>query len=183
MGLKVGTVKLEKYNPNWKKVFKEEKGTLSKILGDVAIEIEHIGSTSIEGLSAKPIIDIAVAINNLKDFEKIRSLFENEPYSIKKDSNCDEILVRKGTEENRTHFIHIMELNSKRYKDTILFRDYLRNHKNVLKEYEKLKKELASKYANNRKLYTSSKNDFIQEVIKMAYDENNINYKSKISKD
>ena len=171
MGLKVGTVRIEKYNLNWKKMFHEEKQTLLKIFGDLAIEIEHVGSTSIEGLSAKPIIDIAIALNNLNDFEKVKDYFNNEVYSIKEDSADDEILIRKGSEENRTHFIHIMELNSKRYKDTIIFRDYLKNHKNALKTYENLKKKLARKYANNRKLYSNSKNAFIQETIKKAYNE------------
>lgn len=171
MGLKVGTVKLEKYNSNWVNNFKQEKEILSKIFGDIAIKIEHIGSTSIEGLSAKPIIDIAVAVNKLKDFEKVKTYFEKEPYSIKGDSVDDEILVRKGSEDNRTHFIHVMELNSKRYQDTIIFRDYLRNHIDTLKAYEKLKEDLANKYADNRKMYTDSKNEFIQEVIEKAYKE------------
>lgn len=172
MGLKVGTVKLEKYNLHWKKLFEDENEKLLKIFGALAIEIEHVGSTSIEGLSAKPIIDIAVALKSLDDFKKVKHYFDNEPYSIKEDSVNNEILVRKGSEENRTHFIHIMELNSKRYKDTIIFRDYLRKHKDVLKKYEELKIDLASKYRDNRKMYSASKNDFIEEVIKKAYKEN-----------
>lgn len=171
MGLKVGTVKLEKYNYNWVNEFNKEKENLSKIFRDIAIKIEHIGSTSIEGLSAKPIIDIAVAVNKLEDFEKVKSYFEKEPYSIKKDSDNDEILVRKGSEDNRTHFIHIMELSSKRYQDTIIFRNYLKDNINTLKEYEKLKKDLANKYSNNRKMYTTSKNKFIQKIIDKAYEE------------
>ena len=59
MGLKVGTVKLEKYNPKWKDMYLEEEKKLKEMFGDLALAIEHIGSTSIEGLSAKPIIDIA----------------------------------------------------------------------------------------------------------------------------
>lgn len=171
MGLKVGTVKLEKYNSNWVNEFNEEKEILSKVFGDIAIEIEHVGSTSIEGLSAKPIIDIAIAVNKLEDIEKVKIYFEKEPYSIKEDSVNDEILVRKGSEDNRTHFIHIMELNSKRYQDTIIFRDYLKDNIDTLKAYEKLKKDLANKYSNNRKMYTTSKNEFIQKVIEKAYEE------------
>ena len=168
MVLRVGTVKIEKYNPNWKNMFNEEKEILNKLFGDLAIKIEHIGSTSIENLSAKPIIDILVSVKSLNDFEKVRKYFEKEPYSIKHDSVCDEILIRKGTEDNRTHFIHIMEINSKRYQDTIIFRDYIRNHIKALKEYENLKKDLAKKYENDRKTYTSSKNEFIKNIIELA---------------
>ena len=171
MGLKVGTVKIEKYNHEWAIEFNKEKELLSKIFGDIAIKIEHVGSTSIEGLSAKPIIDIAIAVNKLEDFKKVQDYFEMEPYSIKEDSVDDEILVRKGSEDNRTHFIHIMELNSKRYEDTIIFRDYLKNNIDTLKAYESLKNDLANKYTNNRKMYSASKNEFIKKVIEKAYEE------------
>lgn len=171
MGLKVGTVKLEEYNPKWKDMFDEEKEKLKEIFGTLAINVEHIGSTSVEGLSSKPIIDIAVTLNKLSDFEKIKSYFEKEPYSVKEDSVDDEILIRKGLEDNRTHFIHVMEEKSSRYKNTILFRDYIRNHKEVLQEYEDLKKDLAEKYSDDRKMYTASKNEFIQKVLKLACDE------------
>jgi len=171
MGLKVGTVTLEEYNSNWSKMFKEEKENLKKMFKDLAVEIEHIGSTSVEGLSAKPIIDVAVGVKNLKDFDKIKECFE-EPYSVKEDSVSDEILIRKRIGEDvTTHLIHVMEVNGKRYQDTIKFRNYIRKHKEVLKEYEDLKKDLAEKYADNRKMYTSSKNDFIQNIIKKAYED------------
>ena len=174
MGLKVGTVKIEKYNPNWELEFYKEKENLTKIFGNLAIEIEHIGSTSVKGLSAKPIIDIAVALNKLEDFEKVKERFQKEPYSIKEDSDDGEILVRKGSEENRTHFIHVMEICSKRYKDTIAFRNYLRKHEEAMQEYEELKNDLATKYADNRKMYTSSKNEYIKSIIKKAYKEKGV---------
>lgn len=172
MGLKVGLVKLEKYNANWKNEFLKEKENLEKVFGKLAIEIEHVGSTAVDEISAKPIIDIMVGINSFSDFEKVKDYFSKEPYSIKEDSSPDEILVRKGPEDNRTHFIHIVETNSKRYFDTIAFRNYLRTHEDAKKKYEILKINLAEKYANDRKSYTSSKNDFIQEIIEKAYREN-----------
>ena len=169
MGLKVGTVKIEAYNENWKLMFKEEKENLIKVFGDIALQIEHIGSTSIPGLSAKPIIDILVVLESFNEFEKVKDYFKDEPYSIKEDSPSDEILVRKRiTIDVTTHLIHIMEANTKRCTNTILFKDYLINHPKKLKEYEELKKDLAEKYADNRKMYTASKNDFIQEVLKAA---------------
>ena len=171
MGLKVGTVKIEKYNPNWELEFYKEKDILAKIFGDLAIEIEHIGSTAVKGLSAKPIIDIAIALNKLEDFEKVKEKFKKEPYSVKEDSDDGEILIRKGSEENRTHFIHVMEINSKRYKDTIIFRNYLRKHEEAMQEYENLKMKLARKYANDRKMYTNSKNEFIGKIREKAYKE------------
>lgn len=168
MGLKVGTVRLEDYNPEWKNSFELEKIVLSNIFKDIALSIEHVGSTSIEGLSAKPIIDMLVIIKTFSDFENVRYYFEKEPYSIKLDSPEDEILIRKGDETNRTHFIHVVELGSDRQINTLLFRDYLRENKDAVLEYENLKKELAIKYADDRKMYTASKNDFIQGILKKA---------------
>ena len=170
MGLRVGTVKLEKYDPKWKEMFLNEKNNLEKYFGDIALEIEHVGSTSVEGLSAKPIIDIQVAIESFSKFEVLKEIFSKEPYSIKEDSADDEILIRRGSEENRTHFIHVVEKGSPRYINTLLFRNYLRENKDVMLEYEKLKLELAEKYSDNRKMYTSSKNDFIKNLIKCAKD-------------
>ena len=173
MGLKIGTVKLEKYNYKWKEMFNKEKENLKEIFDNIALEIEHIGSTSIENISAKPIIDIAIGVKKLNDFESKRKYFEKEPYSIKDNYDCDEILVRKRNGDITTFLIHIMEIEGKRYKDTIIFRDYIRNHKETFEEYEKLKKKLAEVYADNRPMYTASKNDFIQGVLKKAYEEKN----------
>lgn len=169
MGVKVGIVVLEPYNIAWARDFKKEKKNLEKIFKNTAISIEHIGSTSIPGLSAKPIIDIAVGVKNLNEFEKIKPIFYELPdYSVKEDSDPGEWLIRKGSEENRTHFIHVMEYSSDRYKDSILFRDYLINNLEAKEEYEKLKISLFKKYANNRKEYTANKNDFIKGVLEKA---------------
>ena len=168
MGLKVGTVKLEEYNPKWNDMYLEEEKNLGEMFGDVALAIEHIGSTSVEGLSAKPIIDIAVGVRHLSDFDTVREKFMVAPYSVKEDSTEGEVLVRKGNEDNRTHFIHVMEIDGDRYIESILFRDYLRKNAWALKEYEDLKKDLAIKYADDRKKYTASKNEFINKILKLA---------------
>ncbi|MDD4187718.1 MAG: GrpB family protein [Bacilli bacterium] len=168
MGLKVGEVSLESYNPAWKDDFLKEKENLVKLMNGTALTIEHIGSTAIPGLSAKPIIDISVGVNKLTDFNKVKEKFLNFPYSIKEDSPIDEILIRKGSVNNRTHFIHVMEIDSPRYKNTLLFRDYLNSNKDELLKYENLKKELAEKYHDNRIMYTSSKNDYISDILRKA---------------
>ena len=170
MSLKTGTVKLEKYDPKWHKMFLLEKNNLKKLFGDLAIEIEHVGSTSVEGLSAKPIIDIAVGMKDLKDFSKVKEKFINDPYSVKEDSVADEELIRKGY-PNTSYLIHVMEIDSKRYKDQIIFRDYLIKNSNALRRYEDLKIKLAKEFADNRKMYTASKNDLINELLNEAYSE------------
>lgn len=169
MGLKMGTVRLEKYNSDWKKEFENEKNNLKEIFQKIAIDIQHIGSTSIENISAKPIIDIAVGVKKLSDFEKVKNCFiNNKEYSLREENTAGEILIRKGPEESITHLIHVMECDSDRYKNTIIFRDYLRNNLEDKIEYEKLKEELAKKYKDDRKMYTASKHEFIQKILEKA---------------
>ena len=168
MGLETGTVKLEKHNDNWKHMFNEEKDFLKTIFKDLAIDIQHVGSTSINYICAKPIIDIAVGLESLEDFLKVKNIFLDEPYSVKEDPTEGEELVRKGYPKT-SYLIHIMEFRGQRYKDTILFRDYMNSHPEKAKAYEKLKIELALKYKDNRKMYTKSKNNFIKEVLNEAY--------------
>lgn len=172
MGLIKGEVKLEQYDIKWQADFLAEKAELEKLFGEVALEIEHIGSTSVRGLSAKPIIDIAVAVNSLRDFAAIRPKFEElKQYSVKDDgNNPGEILIRKHGEnpEEVTHFIHIMEKDGAKYQDSILFRDTLRNNTRLRLEYEDLKRELAKKFPHDRKSYTESKDYFIKSILREA---------------
>ncbi len=167
MGLKVGEVKLEKWNPKWRDDFEKEKQNLLNIFGTLALDIQHIGSTSVEGLDAKPIIDIAVGLGNLTDFEEVRQTFENLPaYSIKEDNAPEEILVRKGPENDRTHFIHVMQNDSQRMADSLKFRNILRHNPQVRNEYCKLKHLLAKKYPHDRKSHTAHKSAFIKHTLK-----------------
>lgn len=166
MGLKVGEVKLEKWTPKWREDFELEEKCLAKIFGNLALSIQHVGSTSIKNLDSKPIIDIAVGLNKLTDFEKVRRDFVKlSEYSIKEDNDPGEILIRKGSEENRTHFIHIMEQNSERMRQTIQFREILKSNQEVKREYENLKHNLAERFPYNRKSYTAGKADFITRVL------------------
>ena len=170
MGLKVGEVKIEKYNPRWHQMFARELDELWEYFGDTAIRISHIGSTAIDGLEAKPIIDIVVALNDLDDFDEVSHKFTSDPnYSIKEDSGDDEILIRKGSELNRQFYIHVMDIDSKRYKDIIFFRDILLHDKKVCKDYRNLKCALVQKYSHNRKKYSTSKAAFIQNTLDMYW--------------
>ena len=169
IGLELGKVVLSSYDEEWKSNFDTEKKNLGEILKGIAITIEHVGSTAIESIKAKPVVDIAVGVKSRKDFEKCAKRFDGlEDYSVKEDNAEDELLVRKGPESKRMNFIHIMAIDSDKYKDTIIFRDYMRDNKEAREEYEKLKIELAMKYPNERKKYTSSKDEYIKKIIKIA---------------
>ncbi len=173
IGLKKGFVKVDKYDPQWQEEFNKEKENLKKIFGNVAKSIEHVGSTSIAGLSAKPIIDIAIGVDALEDINKIKEkILKFSHYTIKEDNADGEILMRKGEPVKSgeikpdfiTHFIHIMEINGRKYRETIVFRDYLKTNKAVLKEYDDLKQKLVIEYKNDRKAYSKAKHEFIESI-------------------
>lgn len=165
MSLKNNTVHLETNYSLWKKMFNEEKETLNKIFSQDNFSIEHVGSTSIKNLSAKPIIDIAVGVNNFKDFQKYEKKLE-KLYTIKKNNEKKEILLIKENKIETFFLIHVLEKNSERYKNMINFRNILNDNHQILKEYEKLKKNLSKKYQNDRTMYTKLKNDFIKNILK-----------------
>jgi len=169
MALKRGIVELENYNKNWKVEYDLEEKLLTKVLKDYLIEIEHVGSTSIVGLSAKPVIDILVVINSLNDIEKIEGILSEYDYSNRGPQGVsDRMFFAKGPEDSRTHYIHFVEPNSTTYYNLILFKRYLNDFPEYIDKYCELKKTLASKYANERSKYTSGKSEFIQDVVAKA---------------
>ena len=170
LGLQRGTVRLEEYNLEWPKLFAKEKRLLLQTFGDRIIAIEHIGSTSIPGLIAKPIIDINIAVESLGDIlDFITKLQELDYEYIPERRFSDRQFFPKGPPEKRTHHLNLVEITSDTgWKNQLLFRDYLREHEDVRNAYAKLKKELAEKYSDNREEYTERKSPFVIAVIEKA---------------
>ena len=169
LGLESGKVKLLPYTEAWARVYEIEEKLLRAVIGDIAIDIQHIGSTSIHGLEAKPIIDIAIAVPSLNEGEKCIEPLTKLGYEYKGDAGINgRHFFAKGTKEKRTHYLHIEEWEGELWKNHILFRDYLRKHKEFVIEYGKLKTELANKYKDDRDTYTASKDDFIKNVLEKA---------------
>lgn len=169
IGLKRGAVQLSPHNKKWKLLFKKEKKILENQLGDRVIDIQHIGSTSISGIPAKPIIDMSLGLRALRDVQKVMKPLAIMGYELRKaGSDSRQWFFVKGTEENRTHYLHIMRYNGTLWKDDLLFRDYLRAHPKEAKLYAELKKRLADKHADNRGLYTKGKRAFILDMLRTA---------------
>ena len=165
MGLINGKVYLENNYEIWEKMFSKEKESLIKIFNEDIFEIEHVGSTAVKNLLAKPIVDIAIGVPNFDVFKKYLTKL-SELYLIKENYDNDEILLINDDGKETFFLIHVMPINSARYKNMIIFRDILRTDYNILKKYELLKKNLVNKYSDNRLMYTKEKNAFINEVLK-----------------
>lgn len=170
IGLKRGTVRLLQYTSKWSKAFENEKKMLSKALNGSVIDIQHIGSTAIPGMIAKPIIDISIGTKSMANSKKLIPILQLLGYEYISEFGGPKIhlFFAKGSDENRTHYIHLMKYNGRIWRNDLLFRDYLRKNKERAQQYVKLKKTLAAKFADDRTIYTSSKAEFIHKTIKMA---------------
>ena len=167
LGLPKGMVKLMPHSEVWHQLFAEEDARLRDAVGEHLVAVEHVGSTSICGLSAKPIIDVAVAVREIADVEKCIVPIEGIGYRYRGEHGIPgRHYFVKG--EPRTHHLHMVELDSDFWRSHLLFRDYLRQHSEVAEEYERLKNELAQKYEENREAYTEGKAAFIENVLRMA---------------
>ncbi len=151
----------------WHQLFAEEEARLREAIGEQVVAIEHVGSTAVCGLFAKPVIDITVAIREITDAEKCVMPLESIGYEYRGESGIPgRHYFVKG--EPRTHHLHMVKLGGDLWRDHLLFRDYLRQHPRIAREYESLKKELARKHMGNREAYTGEKVAFIEGVLKAA---------------
>lgn len=167
LGLKKGAVKLLPHNEEWHQLFAEEKARLQKAVGENVLAIEHVGSTSICGIAAKPILDIAIAIEKYSDGEKCIIPLEKSGYEYRGENGIPgRHYFVKG--EPRTHHLHMAEMESDVWRNYLSFRDYLRQNPLTAEEYNDLKKNLAEVNAENREAYLDGKSDFIAAVLRAA---------------
>jgi len=171
IGLKRGTVMLCDHQREWEIEAQQTIIKLKEILGDTAKRVEHVGSTAIKAIKAKPIIDIMLSVDSfcelLKYEEKLR---KNGFYYRPSASHETQLLFGcgsfyNGTGDTQTHFIHAVLTGSQEEINYINFRDYLNAHMEDAKRYEELKLSLENK---PREEYTKSKNDFINEIHRKA---------------
>jgi GrpB-like predicted nucleotidyltransferase (UPF0157 family) len=169
IGLARKKVQLLPYNPAWPKLYQAEAKIICSAIGQYILDIQHVGSTAIPGVKAKPIIDIAIGLAHFKQAKKCIKPLQQLGYEYKYNAGVrGQRFFAKGSESNRTHYIHLTKLNSRVWKDCLLFRDYLRKHKEAVKEYNQLKQILAKKYKTNRPFYTAQKSSFIKSIIKTS---------------
>lgn len=165
LGLERGVVRLAPHNERWHDLFADEAGRLRAAIGEYVLAVEHVGSTAVCGISAKPIIDIAVAVRETADAEKCVTPLRRIGYEYRGEQGIPgRYYFGKGAP--RTHHLHVAESGSDFWRSHLLFRDYLLRHRGAAVEYEELKRELAEKYKDNREAYTDGKTAFIEGVLR-----------------
>ena len=171
VGLERGTVELESYQEEWTELYREEVAWLKDIAGDWFLDFAHIGSTAIEGMPAKPIIDILAVIEDLDVAEALIPTLEEHGYEYRPGDIEGRLFFAKGPRTNRSIYLSITENGSDFYNEKIAFRDYLRKHPEAAEQYASLKKRAAKKYPKDREKYTAEKGDFIQAILDRATNE------------
>jgi GrpB-like predicted nucleotidyltransferase (UPF0157 family) len=164
-------VVIKPYDHNLPIYFEKEKNFLIKNLGK-DFEIHHIGSSAVPGLGGKNVIDIQLLAPNKKIANKTIKKLESIGYSYQKNAgDAYRIFFNRDRyyDKKKVHIhIHLMWKSAKKYKDYLMFRDYLRKHPEEAKRYYSLKKIWAKKAGNKRKKYTEMKTDYVKEVLKKA---------------
>lgn len=170
IGLDKDVVEIYPYDKNWINEFEKEKKVLENILKDYDIQIEHVGSTSIPNLSAKPIIDIAIGTKDEQTLFEIADILIKNGYDVLDNYQTKgEILARKGPPKCRTHYIHMQLIDSEYWNEFIFFKRYLIEHPQEIKRYQELKIKLSKEFSSDRKRYTREKNEYISNILKKAY--------------
>jgi len=165
------SVQLVPYNRQWALLAELEIKKLREILPTAhVIDIQHVGSTAIPGMLAKPIIDIQVAVDSLTAIKQIAvDRLQTQQYVYwNENPDLERMFFVKGMPpfgEKRTHHVHMVELASQHWQSKILFRDYLIAHPDMAHEYEQLKIKLAQQYTYDREQYTQAKTEFINAIL------------------
>ena len=170
LGLKRGTVQLMEHQEGWHELAAAAIVKIQEILKDTAVDIQHVGSTAIYGIHAKPIIDIAVGVNKVDEVKMYIDALQQAEIVYRKQDVAGQMLFVMGDFANdfRTHHIHVVEWNSAEWNNYINFRDYLNAFPEKAKIYDALKRSLAEKFAGNRGSYTSGKHELIDRLLTEA---------------
>lgn len=156
------------YDPEWPALFSRLGAALREALGGTALRIDHVGSTAIPGLAAKPIIDIQISVVSFEPVDAYRIPLETLGYVFRSDNpELTKRYFREAPGERRTH-IHVRRAGSWAEQFALLFRDYMRTHDDDARQYAELKYRLASRYGDDRLGYTEPKAPFTWETMMKA---------------
>ena len=170
------TIEVVDYMPEWGGFFDKEAALLSVIFGTQLLAIHHIGSTSIPGIKAKPIIDILVIIKDIESIEMFNDPMRELGYRPRGECLNNPIpgtpgrfYFSKDTDEARSHQVHVCQEGHADIQDKLIFRDYLRLHREEAQTYGMMKERLAAEYRCDIVGYIQGKDAFVQDTIARAY--------------
>ncbi len=169
VGLRAGEVRLAEHSVDWVIAYAREVLNLRQLLANDFITAEHIGSTSIPGLVAKPIIDMMVAVPNMHVAEQLVERLTAAGYIYRPDGSLpDRVYFNRRVNQVDTHHISLSTKSTRFWAEKIVFRDFLRRNADARREYAKLKQSLAQSLRQDRAAYTNSKHSFVYGILGRA---------------
>lgn len=169
IGLKSGAVRLAKNHAEWAAYFASESNNIKNVLADIYCIIEHVGSTAIPGIAAKPIVDIAIGLLDMSQREIVTTRLESIGFRYRGYRDDSGGYIFDVLEQNiALCYIHLVTIDSEQWKRYILFRDYLLTSATARRRYEKTKYDLAERYPEERKSYTAAKKTIIDSLVDEA---------------
>ncbi|MEK7228130.1 MAG: GrpB family protein [Patescibacteria group bacterium] len=165
---------LEQYNPEWVEQFEVIKKRVEDVFGEKALSIEHVGSTSIHGMFAKPLIDVLVSVENIENLQGETGGMESLGYLHGRDYiEPRSLLFFKMTdEEQKLENIHVCEKGSAKTKQFLIMRDFFRAFPDKAKEYSDLKRKNFEEFPDDYPAYRAAKTPFLQKAEQEAYEWN-----------
>ncbi|MGE8207012.1 GrpB family protein [Heyndrickxia sp. NPDC080065] len=168
LGLKRDEVRLEVHTVEWQKEFHKVKQNILNSTPIQETRIEHIGSTAIKDMVAKPILDLVVGVDDIENVDKaIFQGLKEAGFLRLRVQRPNEIVLAKFTDESyqkKTHFIHLVEYNKELWKNLIFFRDYLNSNEKVREQYSNLKRKFIEENNGGIDEYTDYKEQFVREI-------------------
>jgi len=169
-GIEPSQIAVVDYDPDWAGRFEEERAGIADSLGDAVLDIQHIGSTSVPGLAAKPVIDMLIAVTDLDESRRrVVEPLATLGYDYVPEYEAvmpERLYFRKG--DPRGFHIHMVEPGGEFWNRHLRFRDYLRGHPEAVAEYAALKRRLAEDHGSDMDGYTDAKSDFIKRIENLA---------------
>ena len=171
IGLERGLVRLEPYSAVWAQRHQEERARLAAALGLHVLDIQHVGSTAIPGLSAKPILDIAIAVASFEAATACIAPLEALGYLYRGENGIPRrhyFVLRAPDGETTLVHVHMLKGSSAEWENHLLFGDYLRAHPDAVQAYQALKQQLRAQFRGDRAAYTEGKAGFIARILEQA---------------
>lgn len=164
------TVDLVEYSPAWAQAFAIERPRVAEVFGSSVVAIEHIGSTAVPGLVAKPTIDIAVGLNEIAALFPNVGALEALGYEFRPEARFNDThwFLRRIEDDERTHHLHVVELPHPDWDEWISLRDYLRASPGARDRYAAEKRRLAALHYANRRAYVEAKTTIVRQLLAEA---------------
>lgn len=161
-------VEVKPYDEQWVSIFEKESYKLHEVFGSEIIEVHHIGSTSVNGLRAKPIIDIMPVVRDINRIDDFNTAMVAIGYEPKGENGIAERRYFQKGGDNRTHHVHIYEWGNTEIERHLAFRNYLRAHPDVASKYGNLKEKLSQRFPYDIESYIKGKEQLVLEIDRKA---------------